>query len=137
MSAFFQCPREASASARAPSGSTKVTYRGRWRFIADADASRGGLAYSTASGASASVTFNGYAVSWVAYRGPTRGSAEIYLDGAYIKTISLNASTSQPRKLVFAKRWSRNGTHTLKIVNLASAGHPRVDVDAFVRLRGL
>jgi hypothetical protein len=68
-------------------------------------------------------------------RGPGSGSAKIYIDGVYTATISLYRSSSVSRSLVFAKSWDGNGTHTIKIVVLGTAGHPRVDIDAFVRLR--
>ena len=35
------------------------------------------------------------------------------------------------RRIVFDQRMTV-GTHTLTIVNLATAGHPRIDVDAFL-----
>jgi hypothetical protein len=86
------------------------------------------------AGARATFTFSGYAVSWVAARGPNRGSAAVYVDGHLARRISLHAATPQARSIVFAKRWAGNGMHTLEIVNLGTAGHSRVDVDAFVRL---
>jgi len=58
----------------------------------------------------------------------------VYVDGAYRHTIDLHAATYQARRLAFVQRWSANGSHTLRIVVVGTAGHPRVDVDAFVRL---
>ena len=58
----------------------------------------------------------------------------MYVDGAYIRTISLYASTYTSRWIAFARSWSANSNHTLKIVVAGTAGHPRVDLDAFVRL---
>jgi len=70
----------------------------------------------------------------VAVRGPTRGSAAVYLDGTYRTTINLYAAAAAPMSIVYAFHWSGNGTHTIRIVNLGTAGHSRVDIDAFVRL---
>jgi hypothetical protein len=48
--------------------------------------------------------------------------------------VSLYSSTYQAQRIVYATSWSSNGTHTIKIVNRATSGHPRIDVDALVRL---
>jgi beta-N-acetylhexosaminidase len=111
-----------------------VSHTGTWTTVSNSYASGGSLAYSTASGASATFTFTGYGVSWVAYRGPDRGSAAIYLDGVYYATVNLYSAYYYAKQIVYAANWGGNGTHTIKIVNLATPGHPRIDVDAFVRL---
>jgi hypothetical protein len=111
-----------------------VTFRGTWHVATSTAASGGSLAYSTASGARARFAFTGAAVAWVAYRGPNRGSAAVYVDGTYRTTINLHTPTYHARRIVYALHWSGNGSHTLRIVNLGTKGHPRIDVDAFVRL---
>jgi hypothetical protein len=35
---------------------------------------------------------------------------------------------------MYAANWIDNGSHSIRIVNLAPPGHPRVDLDAFVLL---
>jgi beta-N-acetylhexosaminidase len=114
--------------------SSAVSYHGTWHTVSNSYASGGSLAYATASGASATYTFTGDAVSWVAYRGPNRGSAAVYVDGVYRATVSLYSAAYYAKQIVYAIHWAANGSHTIRIVNLATSGHPRVDVDAFVRL---
>jgi hypothetical protein len=63
----------------------------------------------------------------------TRGSARIYVDGTYVTTISLHGA-AESRQVVYAKRFAALGTHTIKIKVVGTAGHPRVDVDAFLFL---
>ena len=111
-----------------------VRFAGTWHTLADRYASGRSEAASTTAGASATFTVTGFAVGWVAARGPDRGQAKVYVDGAYVHTIDLHASTYQARRVVYVERWSANGSHTLRIVVVGTAGHPRVDVDAFVRL---
>ncbi|HEY8870372.1 MAG TPA: glycoside hydrolase family 3 N-terminal domain-containing protein [Candidatus Limnocylindrales bacterium] len=118
----------------AEQSSSAITTTGTWTTVSNSHASGGSLKYSTASGASATFKFTGYGVNWVAYRGPDRGSATIYLDGVYYATVNLYSATYASKQIVYAANWGGNGTHTLKIVNLATPGHPRVDMDAFVRL---
>jgi hypothetical protein len=76
----------------------------------------------------------GNSIAWVAYKAPGYGSAKVYIDGVYAATVSLYRSSSLSRALVYAKTWASNRTHTIKVVVVGTAGHPRVDIDAFVRL---
>jgi GH25 family lysozyme M1 (1,4-beta-N-acetylmuramidase) len=118
----------------AQQSNSAVSYGGTWRTVVTTVASGGSLKYATAAGASATYSFSGSSAAWVAYRGPSRGSARIYLDGVYHSTISLYASTNTAKRIVFAARWASPGSHTIKVVVVGTAGHPRVDVDGFVRL---
>lgn len=114
--------------------SAAVTYHGAWTPTGNTYASGGSLRYSTTSGASATYSFTGSSVAWVAFKSPVRGSAKVYVDGVYKATVNLNASEFTPLQVVYAATWSVSGAHTLKIVNQGTAGHSRVDIDAFVRL---
>lgn len=111
-----------------------VAYSGTWKSVVNRYASGGTLKYTTRKGASATYTFTGSGVAWVAYRGPDRGSARVYVDGVYKKSISLYAKTYSAKQVVFAFNWGSTGKHTIKIVAAGTAGRPRIDVDAFVRL---
>ncbi len=111
-----------------------VAFHGTWHTSSTVYASGGSLAYSTTSGASASYTFAGMSVSWVSYRGPNRGKAAVYLDGVYKATVDLYSAAYHSKQVVYAATWPTSGIHTIRIVNLATSGRPRVDVDAFVRL---
>jgi hypothetical protein len=131
-SAWFQGPSVRATVTQ--QNSTGVTWSGSWHTVSTSKASGGSLRYATAAGASATFRFSGSSVAWVAARGTSRGSARVYVDGVYEKILSLRASTSAYRSIVFARNWSTVGTHTIKIVVVGTAGHPRVDVDAFARL---
>ena len=48
----------------------------------------------------------------------------------YRATVNLYSASYLARQIVYAANWTWNGTHTLKVVNLATSGHPRIDVDA-------
>lgn len=111
-----------------------IAYSGTWVTIKTTNASGGSLKYATRSGASATYGFTGSGVNWVAYRGPDRGSAKIYVDGVYTKTISLYARTYSSKQIVYAFNWASSGPHKIKIVATGTAGHPRVDLDGFIRL---
>jgi hypothetical protein len=95
----------------------------------------GSTRHASRAGATAWLSFTGRSVALVAPRGPTRGSARIYVDGIYAGTVSTWAATSASRQLVFARTWPTAGTHRIEVRVAGTAGHPRVDVDAFLVLR--
>jgi hypothetical protein len=114
--------------------SSGVTYAGTWTMAAVTSASGGSLAYATQAGASATYAFTGSSVAWVSYAGPTRGSAKVYVDGVYKATIDLYSATDSARRVAYAFTWATNGSHTIKVVAVGTAGHPRIDVDGFAKL---
>ncbi len=111
-----------------------VKYGSGWTGVSKWNASGDSLRYAKRSGAWASYTFTGRSIAWVAYRGPNRGRADVYIDGVKKGTVNMYAATYQSRAIVFAANWASSGKHTIRIVVRGTAGHPRVDVDAFVRL---
>jgi GH25 family lysozyme M1 (1,4-beta-N-acetylmuramidase) len=118
----------------AQQSSSVVRYGGTWHTVITSSASGGSLRYSTSAGAWASYGATAASLAWVGYRGPTRGWARIYIDGVYVQTVSLYSRTVVPRPISFAANWGYLRGHVLKLVVVGTAGHPRVDVDAFVRL---
>jgi beta-N-acetylhexosaminidase len=114
--------------------SAAVRYAGRWATVSSTAYSGGSIRRSTTAGASASYTFTGTDVAWVAATGPTRGSAAVYVDGVRHATVNLHAAAVHLRRIVYAAHWGSQETHTIRVVVLGTAGHPRVDVDGFVRL---
>ena len=118
--------QDSSASVRYSTGWAKSTWASYY----------GGTARITVKrSATATLTFVGRSVSWLGALGPTRGSAQVFVDGRLIATVSQYSTTGVARRLVFARNWTTVGTHTIRIVALGTAGHPRVDLDAFFVLR--
>jgi hypothetical protein len=66
-------------------------------------------------------------IGFSAIKGPRQGSAQVYVDGKLKTTINLYAKLEQDHQLVWAENWTTFGYHTVKIVNLATAGHPRLN----------
>ena len=114
--------------------SASVKFGGRWRTAYSRGYSGGTTRYATAAGAWASYTFTGTSVGWVTELGPTRGSAKVYIDGIHTATVNLHSPAPIMRRIAYAFTWTHQGIHTIRIVALGTAGDPRVDVDAFVRL---
>ena len=111
-----------------------VHYTGSWSSTSSSSASGGSFKWTGSKG-SATYAFTGRAIGWVATVGASYGSARVYLDGKLISTVSTNGPSTGYRRIVFAHTWSSSAAHTIKIVGLATAGHPRVALDGFVVLR--
>jgi hypothetical protein len=116
------------------STSASITYTGGWSTSTSSAFYGGTDRYSTTTGASATFSFTGSSAAWVAYKSTSRGSAQVYVDGVLKATVSLYSTTSTVKAQVYAFNWATSGAHTIKVVVVGTAGHPRIDVDAFVRL---
>jgi len=115
--------------------STTLKFGGSWLASADARYSGGSVRWAVASGATLTATFTGRAVAWVSTRDSDRGAARVYVDGVLVATVNTWASQLGVRAVVWSRAWARTGTHTIRIVVMATPGRPRVDVDAFEILR--
>ncbi len=115
--------------------STTLSKSGRWHVSRSGSWSGGTTRYSKGSGASISRSFTGRGVALVAPRAPKRGAARIYVDGAYVRTIHLDAKRLHPRQIVFTRTWKSSAAHTIRVVVVGTKHHRRVDVDAFLVLR--
>lgn len=114
--------------------SSSVKFSTGWSTVYSGKASGGSLRYATRAGSSATYTFVGRSIGWVAWRGPTSGTATVYVDGQNRGIVNLYARVYQSTPIVFAFGWTSARSHTIKIVVNGTAGHSRVDVDAFVQL---
>ena len=91
--------------------------------------SEGSAALSTASGAQATFSFTGTSVSWIGFRGPQTGVAQVTLDGSVVAaSLDTFAPTEAPQSTVFTLSGLAAGAHTLTI--RATSGTAIV-VDAF------
>jgi hypothetical protein len=106
-----------------------IAYRSTWRFASLASYSRGHVKYATTRGATATLRFTGTGIAWVGPTGPTRGSARVYIDGRYIRTVDLRRSTFRARSVVFSKALAA-GTHTI-VIRVVTSGRP-VAIDELI-----
>lgn len=108
-----------------------ATYSGSWATSKCSCFSGGSDQYATTAGASATFTFTGTKIGIVSERASNRGSFAVYLDGVYKTTVTNYSITKQNAFVVWSKGSLPPGTHTIELVVVGTAGHPRVDVDAF------
>jgi cytochrome c peroxidase len=115
--------------------STSVTYAGTWSTTTGSAYSGGSATYAKAAGASASYTFTGRSIALITTKAPSRGTVKVYVNGTYVATVDLYATTTKYRALAWQKTWSTSGTRTVKLVVVGTSGRPRVDLDAFAVLK--
>jgi len=110
-----------------------VRYSAGWRKVASINALGGTLRYSTLTGSTATFRFTGSAIGFVGPLGPARGVAKVLIDGVAAGAINEYAKLGRSRQVVYS-RTVAPGAHTVTIKLVGTAGHPRVDRDAFVVL---
>ena len=109
-----------------------ITYSGPWVRVGGTGYYGGAIRTTYSAKARATFRFTGSDVAWVSALGPTRGSAQVLLDGKLVATIDLFHPTNVGRRVVYRAGWPTLGSHRLEIRPLATRGHPRVDIDAFL-----
>jgi Concanavalin A-like lectin/glucanases superfamily len=110
-----------------------AAYTGTWHNLSSAGAWGGASTYTAA--ASASATFHCAscrAIAWVTDEDSAHGSAKVLVDGVLKATINTQSSSTLNRVIAYKFEWATNGPHTLKVVNVATSGHPRITVDGFL-----
>jgi hypothetical protein len=111
---------------------TRVRYTGSWSLATGAPYWGAKAKASSRAGATASLTFTGRSVEWIARKGPARGKAQIYINGVLKATVDLYAPAYQNQRVVWTGSWSSSASRTITIKVLGTSGRPRVDLDAFV-----
>lgn len=71
-------------------------------------------------------------VALVMAKGPARGKAQIYFDGVYQTTVDTYAAVNTNRVVMWDKNLAGSVNHTIKVVNLATSGRPRIDIDGYL-----
>ena len=71
-------------------------------------------------------------VALVMAKGPARGKAAIYFDGNLATTVDTYAEKNTNRVVMWDRELTGTGNHTVKVVNLATPGRPRIDIDAYL-----
>ncbi|WP_319461005.1 N-acetylmuramoyl-L-alanine amidase [Micromonospora sp. RTP1Z1] len=114
---------------------SKATRTGTWTTYTNSNYLGGSALTATAGKASLSWVFTGRSVAFVATTTSTSGQAEVWIDGVKTATVDLRSSTTQFRRIVWAKSWTGSARHTIKIVVVGTSGRPRVIADSPVYVR--
>jgi len=115
--------------------SSAISYAGSWGRYAWASAFGGYEDTSSTTGSTATFTFTGRNVAWIAPTASNRGTATVSIDGTAVATRDLYSSTAVAKVVDYSYQWATSGTHTIRIRVNGTSGRPAVDVDAFVVMR--
>ena len=114
---------------------SSVVYSAGWRSSSSSAYSGGKARYATTAGASATLSFTGSAIGYVSSRSLGRGSVRVFLDGVDVGIVNLRSTTTRSRSIVFSRSFGSVSSHVIRLEVVGTAGHPRVDVDAFLVIR--
>lgn len=115
---------------RADDASTSLRWSSGWT-TRSASGFIGGKAHRAhVRESSVTYSFRGTSIAWFGARSSDLGRAWVEIDGEYIGTVDLYASSSRTRQIVFA-RTLPDGDHTIKIRVVGTSGRPYVYVDGF------
>jgi len=118
-----------------PSDNGKSRYSSGWKTAKSSAYYMGSARYTTKKGASASVGFTQGTLYVVTKTGPKLGKMAVYYGRKRVGTVNLHASTNRNRQLVrVISRAPGSPTKTVKLVNLGTKGHTRVEIDGFLLL---
>jgi hypothetical protein len=121
---------------RIEDGNTAIAYDGAWNLGNTGRPWSGGTAaIGYGVGQDAFVDFRGKGITWIGFKGPWTGIANVYMDGTFVATVDLYAPTESVQASVFTATGLPLGPHTLRIEvtrtkNAASSDFVVV-VDAF------
>lgn len=115
-----------------------ITYVGTWRVAHCTCWSDGSVHKTSAKASSATITFQDYTphasndipvthVGLVMQKGPDRGRFRVFVNGVRRTRVDLHAPRSTPRAIVWQA--AVKDTDEVTIVNLATPGRQRVDLD--------
>ena len=112
-----------------------VIYAGTWLSQSRGDLSGGSIVEASEANATASLTFSGTGVSWIGFRGPWAGIAEVYIDGALKATVDTYSPSEQAQVVMYTTSGLPSGSHTIMIKATgtwsSSSASAWVVVDAF------
>ena len=115
--------------------SSSVVKRVSWVKRGISTAWRSTVIGGSSASASVSMSFTGRGVALVSPKNARLGQAKVYIDGKYIKTISLKSSVGLSRQVVFTSYFAAGGTHTITLRPLGSGKYRLFQVDALLVLK--
>ena len=123
-----------SRIARYQESSTALTYAGAWSRSATSNASGGAQKYTYAAGASATITLtNVRQFAIVGPRSAKRGSFQVWVDGAWVATVSERASTTVYRRVLYVRSLT-SGPGVSHVIEIRAVGNGKIDLDAILAL---
>ena len=104
-----------AGTGRIEQDSPAITYKGNWYVNKNAAHSGGAAVLAMDVNSSATVSFTGSKIRWIAYRDQWSGIANIYLDGAKLGNVDTYSASEADQSVAFDSGTLTSGAHTLTI----------------------
>ena len=108
------------------SNSSELVYTGTWVEETNTVFHNSEAHYTSTAGSSVEFTFMGTGIRWYGQKDTNFGSAEVYLDGQLVETVSVYGAMAACQ-LLYEELDLEYGTHTIKVV----CASPVIDIDRF------
>ncbi len=112
-----------------------ISYSGGWRIGRCDCASGGTQRWTRRAGATMTITRTfreGDHFALVMAKGADRGRAMVYVDGVAAGRVDTHKRGPNLNRVIVFDRALSAGAHTIRVVNRATPGHPRIDFDGMV-----
>ena len=110
---------------------SRLAFSGTWVAFSTSGASGGGYQRTCTTGSSATISFNGTYLGWIATKGTTLSKAKVSLDGGAAKSVDLAASAVAYQQKVWNTGTLPAGNHTVTISwDATNAAGKYISVDA-------
>jgi|GEM_PF-1116240 outer membrane protein assembly factor BamB len=112
--------------------SINIRYNG-WRGVSDTNADGGTYRVSNEPNDSATFRFTGKKVTWITFKGPSQGKAQILIDGTTRGTFDLYASTLHSESITFRQLGNTKHVLVVKVLGQknAKSKDTNVSIDGF------
>lgn len=136
LGAYDEAGQVSESSLGAAASNFVASYSTGWATATCACFHRGADEFTTTRSARATYRFSttaaGEYVAVVSPEATDRGKMTISLDGGVAQTVDTFSYTGTNRVIVWQAPMASMGNHTVTVTNLATAGRPRIDVDALL-----
>jgi hypothetical protein len=124
-----------ASAGRVEQNNPAINYNGNWYLNTNPVQSGGTALLSTDAGSSATISFTGSGIKWIAYRDAWSGIANVSVDGAPPTTVDTYSQIDQAQAVAYSVSGLAAGSHTLSISvagkHNPSSGGSWIWVDAF------
>jgi len=125
-------PYTATRQTVVPYDQSKARFSSGWKTSTSSGYYLGSTRYTTKKGASTSLSFTKGTLYLVARTSPKLGKIAVYYRGSKVATVNLHSTKTKYRQVFrILSRSTGTKSYTVKLVNLGTKNHTRVEVDGF------
>jgi hypothetical protein len=113
---------------------TSATYSAPWQTVNSPSYSGGHARTTSTAGRWASLATTGRTFTWIGAHGPTRSTADVYIDGVLTAHVNLFSTVKSYGRVIYSITFASKAAHSIKIVYTGGTSG-RIDLDAIIVLR--